>query len=71
MKKGENVNTPRFGWVKVDEIFNNRLEACMAGYTEPTHYHDGEYTIYGKTLATEMRGGTAWTKFSFGACKED
>ena len=71
MKKGDYVNTPRFCKVKIDEVFASRQDAAMAGYTEPTHYHDGEYSVYGKTLETEMRGGTAWAKFSFAACREE
>ena len=70
MKKGNHIQTPRFGSVTIDEVFNSKLEAVMAGYTEPTYYHDGEYGIAGKSLKTEMRGGTAWVKFSFAAYKE-
>ena len=49
MKKGEYVVTPRFMTVMIEEVFQNREEAWLNGYREPTHYYDGEYGIAGKS----------------------
>ena len=51
MKKGDYVNTRRFGKVKLEEVYSSESEARMAGYTETTHYWDDpEYGVYGKSL---------------------
>ena len=49
--KGDYVNVPRFGHVKIEEVFDSESEAKEAGYTETTHYwNNPEYGIYGKSL---------------------
>lgn len=49
MKSGDQVYTPRFCTVRIQEVFETAKEACAEGYTEPTHYdNDPEYTIQGK-----------------------
>ena len=51
MKKGDYVYTPRFLRVKIEDVFENELEARLAGYTESTHYwNDPIYGVYGKTV---------------------
>ena len=51
MKKGEYVQTRRFGRVKIEEVFNSEFDARMAGFTETTHYWDDpDYGVYGKSL---------------------
>lgn len=67
MEIGKKVRTPRFGMVTIDKVFNSRLEAVMEGYTEPTHYHEGGYSVCGKHLDVNSNG---WVRFSFGAYPE-
>ena len=50
MKKGARVETPRFCTVKIEEVFETRTEAMVAGFTEPTFYEDSKYGILGKSL---------------------
>ena len=51
MTKGFSVMTPRFGMVKIAEIFENEDAARRAGYTETTHYWDDpEFGVYGKSI---------------------
>ena len=49
MKQGDYVITPRFGNVRIAEVFDNMKDAIEAGYTEATHY-EGEYEILGKNI---------------------
>jgi len=48
MKIGDRVRTPRFSNVKISAVFDSKAAAYENGYTEPTHYNDGSYTILGK-----------------------
>ena len=51
MKKGDYVQTPRFGGVWIEEVYDNEFKARMDGFTETTHYWDDpEYGINGKSL---------------------
>jgi len=50
MEIGQRIITPRFLTVTIKEIFENRIMAAEAGYTEPTHYEDPEWEIVGKSL---------------------
>lgn len=50
MKAGDKVFTPRFCTVTIEEVFVNKEEAYLAGYTEPTHYEDAQYDILGKGI---------------------
>ncbi len=51
MKKGDFVQTRRFGKVRIEDIYDSEFKARMAGYTETTHYWDDvDYGIYGKSL---------------------
>lgn len=47
MKKGDYINTPRFLSVKIQDILTP-AQAREQGYTEPTHYRDADYNIFGK-----------------------
>lgn len=48
IKKGDFVMTPRFLYVRIEEVFNTEEDARNAGFTEPTHYV-GEYSVLGKS----------------------
>ncbi len=51
MKKGDYVQTRRFGRVKIEEVFETERMARGNGFTETTHYWDDpEYGVYGKSL---------------------
>ena len=51
MEKGKYILTPRFGRVKIEEVYSSESEARKEGYTETAHYWDDpEYGIYGKSL---------------------
>lgn len=51
MKIGDCVQTPRFLKVKISEIFENRNEACNAGFKEPTHYNfENDGNVLGKSI---------------------
>lgn len=51
MKKGDYIQTRRFGKVRIEDVYDSEFKARMAGYTETTHYWDDEdYGIYGKSL---------------------
>lgn len=52
MKIGDYVRTPRFGNVKVKEVFATLREARSAGYIEPTHYIGDDYHVVGKHIDT-------------------
>ena len=51
MKKGDYVRTPRFLTVRIEEVYEKREDATLNGYTEPTHYQDGQYDILGKSTS--------------------
>jgi hypothetical protein len=48
MKIGDFIKTPRFLKVRIAEVFQTEREARKNGYTEPTHYEDDDYSIFGK-----------------------
>lgn len=51
MKIGDQIYTPRFCTVRIKEIYEDRKQARIDGYTEPTHYDkDEDYEILGKSL---------------------
>ena len=50
IETGDDIYTPRFCSVTIDEVFENCTDAKSAGYTEPTHYKDSVYGILGKSL---------------------
>ena len=50
MKKGDYIQTPRFLGVRIEKVFRNETNAINAGFTEPTHYKDLTYGIYGKNI---------------------
>ena len=50
MEKGKYVETPRFGRVKIAEVFSGAAEAERAGFTEPTHYDAGAWRIVGRHI---------------------
>nr|BEL00751.1 hypothetical protein DMOBY_06040 [Dehalococcoides mccartyi] len=47
---GSTVQTPRFCTVKISALFNNVQTANECGFTEPTHFRDEDYFIWGKSL---------------------
>ena len=51
MKKGDYVRTPRFLNVRIEKVFKSEDNARKAGFTEPTHYNDPVYGIYGKVVS--------------------
>lgn len=63
MKKGDHVVTPRFLAVEICEVYDTQEKAYAAGYTEPTHYHEGGYTVLGKSLDVY--------DMEFAACREE
>lgn len=67
MEKGKFVQTPRFGNVKIAEVFKNRQDANNAGYTEPTHYYNDKWTVLGKIISCHSPG---WCKMHFAAVRE-
>lgn len=52
MKAGDTVYTPRFCTVTIQEVFEDAGTAGEKGYTEPTHYEDPKYNVYGKHTGT-------------------
>ena len=51
MKKGDYIRTPRFGVVRINEVFETVQTMEEAGYTETTHYWDDpDYEVFGKNL---------------------
>lgn len=51
MKQGDYIKTPRFGFVKLEAVYDTEAEANAAGYRETTHYWDDpEFGIVGKSL---------------------
>jgi len=52
MKKGDIVETPRFLNVKIEDVLP-RICAREQGFTEPTHYNDPNYDIFGKHIGKD------------------
>lgn len=50
MYKGAEIRTPRFGIVKIKEVFQTEMDAYYAGYKETTHYRDDLIVVVGKSL---------------------
>lgn len=63
MKKGDYVQTPRFGQVRIQAVYENKAEADRAGYREPAYAttNDG-YGVAGKTLAVNTMVFAAYRK---------
>lgn len=49
MKTGDYVRTPRFLTVKISTMFCSENDAREHGFTEPTHYDNAVYDIFGKS----------------------
>lgn len=62
MKKGDYVYTPRFCTVKIEKVFRSEANARKAGFTEPTHFRDSKYGIYGKSLGIDKMVFAAFKK---------
>lgn len=54
MVKGEQVYTPRFCTVVIEDVFATKKSAEDAGYVEPTHYHKNGYGILGKMVGVNL-----------------
>lgn len=54
IKAGDWVRTSRFLNVRIEAVFLTEADARIAGYTEPTHYVDEEYTVLGKGLGQNL-----------------
>jgi hypothetical protein len=48
MEIGNYVKTPRFLNVRISAILETAETARAEGFTEPTHYDNADYDIYGK-----------------------
>jgi len=48
IRVGDKVQTPRFLTVRISAMFEDTGLAEICGFTEPTHFRDEEYHIYGK-----------------------
>lgn len=54
------VDTPRWGAVEISEVFNDPLQAAIAGYTEST----GRPDVKGKHIESKIdENGHGWSKF--------
>lgn len=49
-KVGDQVSTPRFLTVEVEEVFGSESEMWNAGYREPTHARHPDYVVGGKVI---------------------
>jgi len=49
---GQYVKTLRFCRIKIDAVFSADAKeaAVSAGFTEPTHYQDIDWIVYGKSI---------------------
>lgn len=68
IKKGDNVRTPRFLNVVIQEVFSSVEDLKRAGYTEPTHFRDENFEVFGKTLdenRMEFAAGRKRPDFAF------
>lgn len=63
MKEGSYVQTPRFGQVRIQEVFDSRAEAWKKGYREETYVttNDG-YGVAGKTMGYNLMVFAAYRK---------
>lgn len=50
IKKDAYIYTPRFCTVRVSEVYESEIELITAGYSEPTYYDDGRWTIRGRSI---------------------
>lgn len=62
MKKGELYRTPRFGTVKIEQVFGCRKDAEKAGFHEQTFYENNKYGILGRTLGINLMDFGAYIK---------
>ena len=49
IKVGDKVKTPRFSTCVIAEVLN-RTEAAEKGFTEPIHFEDEHYDVFGKSI---------------------
>ncbi len=63
IKVGDYVRTPRFLEVRINEVFGSENEMRQAGYTEPTHYMNYEWSIRGKSIGIN--------RMIFAACRRE
>lgn len=47
---GATIKTPRFMTVTLKEVSRDRQAAADSGYTEPTHYDNRDWDIFGKNI---------------------
>lgn len=47
---GDYIRTPRFLSVQIEAVFDCEDAMRAAGYTEPTHFQDGDYLVMGKSI---------------------
>jgi len=62
IKKGDRVYTPRFMNVRIEKVFKSEENARRQGYTEPTHYKNGKYGVFGKVIGTNRSVFAAFVK---------
>lgn len=63
MNKGDQVYTPRFCTVRIEEVYEEAREARAAGYYEPTYYNKNpDYDILGKHTGTNRMAFAAVRK---------
>jgi len=48
---GSQVDTPRFGRVRITAVFTSSDDAQNVGFKEPTHLYDRPYDVWGKRIA--------------------
>jgi hypothetical protein len=54
IKLGDKVETPRFLKVRIAAMFEDVVLAEGCGFSEPTHFRDEDYHIYGKALGNNL-----------------
>ena len=54
IKLGDKVETPRFLKVRIAAMFEDVALAEGCGFSEPTHFRDEDYHIYGKPLGNNL-----------------
>lgn len=52
MKIGDTAYTPRFCTVRIVAVFSSESDARAEGFSEPTHYENPDYEIFGKHAGT-------------------
>ena len=62
MKPGDLVSVPRFGLVKIDNVYANYHECYRRGYKELTYFDSEEWGIIGKVIATNTITFAAYRK---------